>query len=62
MSEVDELIQSRGCIGTVNWDEKRGFWYGHITNIGVLMNYVGKTKDEMKKHFEETVDMYFRMR
>jgi len=48
----------RNYVGTVEYSEEDGCYFGKIIDIRSLILYEGKTPIELKKNFETAVDEY----
>ncbi len=48
----------KGYIGTVNYSEKDGVYFGKIEGIDGLVNYEGKNLDELVNAFHQAVEGY----
>ena len=53
-----DILKYKGFIGTVNYSEASGFYYGKILNSELFSDYQGKTHDEIYELFRKTVDEY----
>lgn len=52
-----ETMLYRGFVGTVEYSEEDGrFFGGTFGTGGHLVEYEGRTEEELRKSFEETVD------
>ena len=51
-------ISYKGYLGTVNFSEKDGCFYGKIEGIDGLVNFEGESVHELTEAFHEAVDDY----
>ena len=55
---MNNLIQYKNHLGTVELSKGDGVFYGKVLNVGALVSYEGATVDELEKDFHEAVDEY----
>ena len=55
---MNNTIQYRGCIGSVEFFEEDGVFYGKVMGIHSLISYEGETVKEFIDDFHDTVDDY----
>ena len=53
-----KTLKYKGYIGSVDFSEEDGVLFGEIQGIDALVNYEGKTMDELKASFHEAVEDY----
>ena len=51
-------MQYKGYIGKVEFDDEAGIFHGEVTDTRDVITFQGKSVDELKKAFEESVDDY----
>ena len=51
-------IKYKGYIGSIEWSESDGLFYGQLLGIETLVLYDGKTIEELKEDFHSAVDFY----
>lgn len=53
-----DTLSYKDYIGTVNFSEKDGVFFGNIEGIDGLVNFEGKSVIELTKAFHKAVDGY----
>jgi len=54
----NNTISYKNCIGSVEYSEKDGLFYGKVLGIRSLVSYEGPTMSELINDFHEAVDDY----
>ena len=57
--DMNNTIEYRGYIGSVEFSEEDGLFYGKVQGIRSLISYEGKNAKELVKDFHEAVDDYY---
>ena len=52
------MMEYKGYIGKVEFDDEAGILYGEIINIRDVITFEGTSVDEIQKAFRESVDDY----
>lgn len=52
-------IEYKGYVGTVEWSDTDGVFYGKVLGIDGLWLYEGNTINELKADFRSLIDEYF---
>ncbi len=52
------ILNYNGYIGTVNFSEKDGCFFGKVEGIDGLVNFEGQSVSELTEAFHEAVDDY----
>lgn len=55
---MDKRMQHRGYIGSVEFSEKDGIYFGKVQDIRSLISYEGKDTEELSNNFQTAVDDY----
>jgi predicted HicB family RNase H-like nuclease len=55
---MNELIQYKGYIGSVEFSEEDGLFYGKLQGIRSLVSYEGANAKDLVADFHEAVDTY----
>jgi predicted HicB family RNase H-like nuclease len=55
---MKDLIEYKGYLGSVHFDSEDEIFYGKIEGIEDLISFEGKSVNEIKKAFVESVDDY----
>ena len=55
---MNNIIRYKGYIGSVEFSETDGIFYGKVQGIRSLISYEGTTADELVTDFHEAVDSY----
>ena len=48
----------KGYIGTVSFDEEADLFHGHVVNTRGVITFQGKSFDEIRTAFRDSVDEY----
>ena len=52
------MIEYKGYIGQVNFDNDASILHGEVLNIQDVITFQGKTVDEIRQAFQESIDDY----
>lgn len=52
------MMEYKGYIGTVEYDDKARIFHGEIINTRDVITFQGKSVDEIEKAFRESIDDY----
>lgn len=54
-------MRYKGYTGSVEYNEENNCLFGKVQGLGnkVLLSYEGESIEEIRKDFEDTIDMYF---
>lgn len=52
------MLKHKGYIGHVEYDDDAGLFHGEIVNIRDVVTFQGRTVDELREAFRESVDDY----
>jgi predicted HicB family RNase H-like nuclease len=52
------MMQYKGYIGKVEYDDEAEIFHGDVVNIRDVVTFQGKTVQELKKAFRDSVDVY----
>jgi len=52
------MLKYKGYTGTVEYDSEEDILFGKVINANAVITFMGKSTDEIKKAFEESVDCY----
>ena len=55
---MNNTMEYKGYIGTVELSEKDGLFYGKVQGIKSLISYEGTTAKNLVKNFHESIDDY----
>ena len=55
---MNNIIKYKGYIGSVEFSESDGIFYGKVQGIRSLISYEGSTADELLTDFHDAVDSY----
>lgn len=55
---MNDFIQYKGYIGSVEFSEEDGLFYGKLQGIRSLVSYEGANAKELAADFHEAVDRY----
>lgn len=55
---MDNVIQYNGYVGSVDFSEEDGIFYGKVVGIRSLVSYEGMTTEELLNDFHRAVDDY----
>ncbi len=55
---MNNLIEYKGYVGSVEFSEKDGVFYGKVQGIRSLISYEGTNASELVSDFHESVDDY----
>lgn len=58
---MKDLMEYKGFLGSVHFDSDDEVFYGKIEGIEDLISYEGKSVQEIKKSFNESVDDYLEL-
>ncbi len=50
----------KGYIGTVSFDEEMDIFHGHVVNTRDVITFQGKSFDEIRTAFRDSVDEYLK--
>ena len=53
-----KTLKYKGYVGSVDFSEEDGVLFGEIQGIDALVNYEGKTMQELKESFQDAVEDY----
>lgn len=53
-----EAMHYKDYVGSIEYSEEDNILYGKVLGIRSLILYEGKNVDELRKDFEESIDMY----
>lgn len=56
---MNNTIQYKGYVGSVEFSEEDGLFYGKVMGIRSLISYEGETARELIDDFHAAVDDYF---
>ncbi len=52
------MLEYKGYIGNVEFDDEADTFYGEVINLRDVITFKGRTVDEIRKAFKESVDDY----
>ncbi len=52
------MLEYKGFIGEVDFDENARTFYGKVVNANVLISFRGRTVDELEQSYHDVVDTY----
>jgi predicted HicB family RNase H-like nuclease len=52
------MMQYKGYLSRIEFDDDANIFYGEVINIRDVITFQGKSVDELRKAFEESVDDY----
>lgn len=52
------MMQYKGYLARIEFDEEANIFHGEVINIRDVITFQGKSVDELKKAFEESVEDY----
>ena len=52
------MMEYKGYIGKVEFDEDAGLFHGEVINIRDVVTFEGRTVEELRQAFEESVEDY----
>ena len=52
------MLEYKGYIGKVEFDEKTGIYHGEVVNITDVVTFQADSIEEVKEEFEESIDDY----
>jgi len=52
------MLKYKGYAGTVEYDSEENTLFGKVINANAVITFVGKSTDDIKKAFEDSVDCY----
>ncbi len=55
---MNNIMEYKGYVGSVEFSEKDGVFYGKVQGIRSLISYEGTTASELVSDFHESVDDY----
>lgn len=55
---MNNTIEYKGYIGSVEYSQEDDILHGKVLGIRDLVNYEGKTVDELRKDFQDAVESY----
>ncbi|MCR5768037.1 MAG: antitoxin HicB [Lachnospiraceae bacterium] len=55
---MTNTIEYKGCIGSIEFSENDGVYYGKVQGIRSLISYEGKDIEELISDFHGAVDEY----
>ena len=55
---MNKIIEYKGYVGSVEFSENDGVFYGKVPGIRSLISYEGRTAAELVSDFRESVDNY----
>ena len=55
---MNGIMEYKGYVGSVEFSENDGVFYGKVQGIRSLISYEGKTVAELVSDFRESVDYY----
>ena len=61
MSNISNVIEYKGFIGSIEIDTEADILYGHVRNLknpNDIVSYEGETIKELKKDFHDAIDDY----
>jgi len=56
-----DTLNYKGYIGTIEYTDEDGCFFGEVTNINALIMYEGNTLEELYEDFKGAIDDYFIM-
>ena len=56
--KIGQFVEYKGFIGSIEYNPEDKIYYGHLLYIDDLVNYHGKTGEELYKHYCEAIDDY----
>lgn len=61
MSNISNVLEYKGFIGSIEIDTEADILYGHVRNLknpNDIVSYEGETIKELKKDFHDAIDDY----
>ena len=52
------MMKYRGYVGEVDYDDDAGIFHGEVVNLRDVITFQGKTVDELRQAFRDSVDDY----
>jgi predicted HicB family RNase H-like nuclease len=52
------MMKYKGYMGIVRFDDEAELFVGHVLNIRDVITFEGRTVDDLRKSFQESVDFY----
>ena len=55
------MLEHKGYIGTVNYDDEVGIFYGEVTNSKDILSFQGYSLRQVKKAFRDSIEDYLKL-
>ena len=52
------MMQYKGYVGNVEFDDEANIFHGDVINLRDVITFQGKTVDELRHAFQESIDDY----
>ena len=55
---MNSIMEYKGYVGSIEFSENDGVYFGRVKGISSLVSYEGKDKESLNMDFKEAVDDY----
>lgn len=61
MDKLKQTMTDKGCVGSVEFSDADGVFFGKVQGVRGLISYEGETREALEVDFREAVDAYLEL-
>lgn len=61
MDKLKQTMTDKGCVGSVEFSDADGVFFGKVQGVRSLISYEGETREALEVDFREAVDAHLEL-
>lgn len=61
MDKLKQTMTDKGCVGSVEFSDADGVFFGKVQGVRSLISYEGETREALEVDFWEAMDAYLEL-
>lgn len=61
MDKLKQTMTDKGCVGSVEFSDEDGVFFGKVQGVRSLISYEEETREALQADFREAVDAYLEL-
>ena len=61
MDKLKQTMTDKGCVGSVEFSDADGMFFGKVQGVRGLISYEGETREALEVDFREAMDAYLEL-
>lgn len=61
MDKLKQTMTDKGCVGSAEFSDADGVFFGKVQGVRSLISYEGETREALQADFREAMDAYLEL-